>query len=69
MTVSSVMPPRTWGSGGRRPVAVANVASAGGSSVWAAEAPTLRQLYGLVQPSVVKYGKWMGRMLHGDFGE
>ena len=43
--------------------------SASGSSVSAAEAQNLRLLYGLDQPYVVQYGKWMGRMLRGDFGE
>jgi peptide/nickel transport system permease protein len=43
--------------------------SANGSSVSAAEAEALRQLYGLDQPYYIQYLKWMGRMLKGDFGE
>ena len=43
--------------------------SASGSSVSAAEAQGLRQLYGLDQPYFIQYLKWMGRLLRGDFGE
>ncbi len=42
--------------------------SASGSSVSAAEAQNLRELYGLNQPYIVQYGKWMSRILVGDFG-
>ena len=43
--------------------------SSSGSSVSAAEALNLRALYGLDQPYIVQYLKWMGRILKGDFGE
>jgi peptide/nickel transport system permease protein len=33
------------------------------------EAQSLRQLYGLDRPVYVQYGKWMARVLVGDFGE
>ena len=33
-----------------------------------AELDALRQRYGFEQPVVVKYAKWMWRMLHGDLG-
>ena len=39
-----------------------------GSQVSMAEAQSLRQLYGLDQPYVVQYGKWLGRIVRGDFG-
>lgn len=39
-----------------------------GSSVSMAEAQALRQLYGLDQPYVVQYAKWISRILTGDFG-
>ena len=42
--------------------------SASGSSVTAAEAAALRELYGLNQPIYVQYSKWIGRALAGDFG-
>jgi peptide/nickel transport system permease protein len=42
--------------------------SASGSSVTAAEADALRELYGLNQPIYVQYSKWIGRALAGDFG-
>ena len=42
--------------------------SASGSSVTAAEAESLRQLYGLNSPFYVQYAKWMGRIFVGDFG-
>ncbi|HEY0419680.1 MAG TPA: ABC transporter permease [Acetobacteraceae bacterium] len=43
--------------------------SASGSSVSADEAAALRKLYGLGQPFYVQYGKWLGRVVAGDFGE
>jgi peptide/nickel transport system permease protein len=43
--------------------------SASGSSVSADEAAALRKLYGLGQPFYVQYGKWLGRIVVGDFGE
>ena len=43
--------------------------SASGSSVSADEAAALRKLYGLGQPFYVQYGKWLGRVVTGDFGE
>jgi peptide/nickel transport system permease protein len=43
--------------------------SASGSVVSMAEAESLRILYGLDQPIYVQYGKWMLRVLAGDFGE
>jgi peptide/nickel transport system permease protein len=43
--------------------------SASGSQVSAEEAQNLRKLYGLDRPIYVQYGKWMGRVLEGDFGE
>ncbi len=42
--------------------------SASGSSVDAAQAEALRNLYGLDQPLYVQYTKWMGRLLTGDLG-
>jgi len=42
--------------------------SASGSSVSAAEAQALRELYGLDSPFYVQYGKWILRILSGDFG-
>jgi peptide/nickel transport system permease protein len=42
--------------------------SASGSSVSAEEAATLRRYYGLDRPIYVQYGKWLGRVLEGDFG-
>ena len=39
-----------------------------GSQVSMAEAESLRQLYGLDQPYIVQYGKWLGRIVRGDFG-
>ncbi len=47
---------------------IANL-SASGSVVSMAEAESLRILYGLDQPIYVQYGKWMLRVLAGDFGE
>ena len=43
--------------------------SASGSMVSAAEAESLRKLYGLDQPVYVQYGKWVSRVATGDFGE
>lgn len=43
--------------------------SASGSMVSAAEAQSLRRLYGLDQPIYVQYGKWISRVAEGDFGE
>ena len=46
---------------------IANL-SASGSVVSMEEAQNLRKLYGLDQPIYVQYGKWMARILVGDFG-
>lgn len=46
---------------------IANL-SASGSAVSAQEADALRLLYGLDQPIWVQYGKWLSRVLEGDFG-
>jgi peptide/nickel transport system permease protein len=46
---------------------IANLSSSG-SMVSAQEAQALRELYGLNQPIWVQYGKWMDRVLEGDFG-
>jgi peptide/nickel transport system permease protein len=43
--------------------------AASGSPVSAEEAAGLRQLYGLGQPIYVQYGKWISRVVVGDFGE
>jgi peptide/nickel transport system permease protein len=43
--------------------------SASGSMVSAAEAESLRKLYGLDRPIYVQYGKWVSRVATGDFGE
>lgn len=43
--------------------------AASGSSVSAEEADALRQLYGLGQPVYVQYGKWISRVVTGNFGE
>jgi peptide/nickel transport system permease protein len=43
--------------------------SASGSVVSAEEAQSLRQLYGLDRPIYVQYGKWISRVVEGDFGE
>ncbi|MGH7860704.1 MAG: ABC transporter permease [Candidatus Dormibacteraceae bacterium] len=40
-----------------------------GNVISDAEATNLRDQYGLNDPLYVQYGKWMGRMLTGDFGE
>lgn len=47
---------------------IANL-SASGSSVSAEEIAGLRKLYGLGEPFYVQYGKWMARVLVGNFGE
>jgi peptide/nickel transport system permease protein len=39
-----------------------------GSSVSEEEARNLRIQYGLDQPGVIQYAKWMGRVMRGDFG-
>ncbi len=46
---------------------VANL-SASGSMVSAQEADALREQYGLNRPIWVQYGKWMARVIRGDFG-
>jgi peptide/nickel transport system permease protein len=43
--------------------------AASGSSVSAQAAAAMRQMYGLDRPFYVQYGKWIGRVMHGDFGE
>ncbi|ODU59326.1 MAG: ABC transporter permease [Acetobacteraceae bacterium SCN 69-10] len=43
--------------------------AASGSPVSATEADMLRKLYGLGQPMYVQYGKWISRVVTGDFGE
>jgi peptide/nickel transport system permease protein len=43
--------------------------SSSGSSVSAEEANAMRKLYGLGQPFYVQYGKWLARIVVGDFGE
>ncbi len=47
---------------------IAQLASSG-SAVSAEEARSLRELYGLGQPFYVQYGKWIARVVVGDFGE
>lgn len=47
---------------------IANLA-ASGSSVSAEAADAMRKLYGLGQPIYVQYGKWIFRIITGDFGE
>ena len=42
--------------------------AASGSAVSAEEAAGMRKLYGLDQPVYVQYGKWIGRIVSGDFG-
>src|SRR5713226_9249267 len=42
--------------------------SASGSSVSAEEAAAMRHYYGLDQPIYVQYGKWLSRVVVGDFG-
>jgi peptide/nickel transport system permease protein len=46
---------------------IANL-SASGSMVSFQEAEAMRQLYGLDQPIWVQYGKWITRVVQGDFG-
>src|SRR5277367_4916009 len=46
---------------------IANLA-VGGSSVSAEQAEAMRHEYGLDQPLIVQYARWMGRALGGDFG-
>jgi len=43
--------------------------AASGSPVSAEEAAGLRELYGLDRPMYVQYGKWISRVVVGDFGE
>ena len=43
--------------------------AASGSSVSAQAAEAMRKMYGLDRPFYVQYGKWVGRIVHGDFGE
>lgn len=43
--------------------------AASGSTVSAEEAASLRQLYGLDRPIYVQYGKWISRVVVGDFGQ
>ena len=43
--------------------------SSSGSQVSAAEAENLRKLYGLGEPFYIQYGKWLARIVTGDFGE
>mgnify|MGYP000892161481 CR=1 FL=1 len=42
--------------------------SASGSMVSQQEAQSLRQQYGLDRPVWVQYGKWMTKVIQGDFG-
>ena len=42
--------------------------AASGSPVSAEEAAGMRKLYGLDQPVYVQYGKWISRVVTGDFG-
>ena len=44
-------------------------ASAMGTAISAAEAQALRHAYGLDQPVLVQYFKWLNLVLHGDFGQ
>ena len=44
-------------------------ASAMGTAISAAEADALRHAYGLDQPLLVQYFKWLGHILRGDFGQ
>jgi peptide/nickel transport system permease protein len=43
--------------------------AASGSQVSAEAANAMRQLYGLDRPMYVQYGKWIVRVVQGDFGE
>jgi peptide/nickel transport system permease protein len=47
---------------------IANLAGAN-SAVSAETAAGLRDLYGLNDPFLVRYAKWMGRMVQGNFGQ
>ncbi len=47
---------------------IAQLASSG-SQVSADEANMLRKLYGMGEPIYVQYGKWISRIITGDFGE
>lgn len=42
--------------------------SAGGASVSEGDIRALREQYGLDKPMVVQFFRWMGQMLHGNFG-
>ncbi|MCB1808809.1 MAG: ABC transporter permease, partial [Candidatus Competibacteraceae bacterium] len=42
--------------------------AASGSSMDRAQIDALRALYGLDQPLIVQYFKWIGRLLSGDLG-
>jgi peptide/nickel transport system permease protein len=44
-------------------------ASAMGTAISAAEADALRHAYGLDQPLLVQYFKWLGHIVRGDFGQ
>ena len=46
---------------------IANL-TASGSSVSHEQAEAMRREYGLDQPVLVQYARWMGRVLQGDFG-
>ena len=43
-------------------------AAAGGSSISAAEADAMREAYGLNQPLLVQYARWLAHIVVGDFG-
>ncbi|MEA2934919.1 MAG: peptide/nickel transport system permease protein [Variibacter sp.] len=40
-----------------------------GENARAEDIENIRRIYGLDRPVVVQYADWLGRMLHGDFGE
>jgi len=44
-------------------------ASAVGNAISAAEADALRKAYGLDQPLIVQYLKWLNLIVHGEFGQ
>lgn len=44
-------------------------ASAVGNAISAAEADALRKAYGLDQPLIVQYLKWLNLIAHGEFGQ
>ncbi|MFC7544516.1 hypothetical protein ACFQU2_40950 [Siccirubricoccus deserti] len=46
---------------------IANLA-ASGSTVSNEQAEAMRRDYGLDQPALVQYARWLGRVLEGDFG-